>query len=208
MRSVFLSAVTTCGLLAASTASAGLLGQQIDFTYLYTDFLVLDPLTVGNGVEVTCDSRLPGGGNFRACGLFNGAVTSFNAVAVQTIDVGDMDIAYALRGATAAFQGFDFNAVIFSNLDLGAPIGGAVLSTNIAGMTSARVSFSASSVAVDLRGLTVSDGHGWRVTLLPVPEPSPAALLFGGLAVMAATARYRHRGHRAQHIGSAPLAPS
>ncbi|HBY62466.1 MAG TPA: hypothetical protein DEH78_21800 [Solibacterales bacterium] len=165
--------------LLAANASAGILGQNITMTY---DFLggifFSNTVLVGAGPEITCPS-----GPFAMC---NTALT----LATQTLDADDTSITYFYDGASGGasftpapgqFSGFEF-----SGLDVGGNILGPVLlTTNIPGLTSARLASTASAIRVNMEGLTIGTGSFFTVSF-DVPEPSTLVLAFAGLAALAA----------------------
>lgn len=171
-------------LLAAMSlpASAGILGQVINFGYDFVGATSNDALLVGPGVEITC----PAGG-FAMC--------TFLTVPTQTIDAGDTSITYFYNGVPASFNpvagfsGFDFNG-----LDAGGNVLGPVmLSTNIVGLDMSRVASTASSIRVDMGSLNVVDGSFFTVSFgaAPIPEPGSFGLLGASLAALAW--RFRQR---------------
>ena len=93
-----------------------------------------------------------------------------------------------------AFNGFDF-----TSLDFGAGISltGFTLTTDLAGLTNANISFTGNSISFNAAGLSFVDApYTIRLDLITsasAPEPATLALL--GIALTAAAlGRRRHRG--------------
>lgn len=160
-------------LLPTAPARAGLLGTTITLNY---NFLVpaasTDSLLVTSGVEVTCTGG--GTGNANVCGMLTAPT--------QYLDIGDTTIAYSYVGGTpGGFNPTEPNGMEFLDLDIGGPITSVLLSTGIAGLDLSRISFTATSVAIDMHGLGLGFSNSFTLTLVTVPEPAALALLGAGL---------------------------
>lgn len=170
---LILAALFAAVLLPAGSAQAGLLGTMITLHY---NFLVpaatTDSLLVTGGTEVTCTGG--GSGNANACTM----LTAAN----QYIDIGDFTIDYLYVGSQpGGFNPTPPNGMTFAGLDIGAPIGAVLISTGIAGLDDSRVTFTATSVEVDMHGLSLGFSNSFSLTLVAVPEPASLALLSLGV---------------------------
>jgi len=178
-------ALAAAALLPALASAAGLTGTTVVLDYTYDSgtqvFQTQDSLVVAAGTELSCP------GSAKVCQILSAAT--------QSLDFGDNSIRYdyvGLNGATAGFSDVPINRFAFSSLfDSGTVITGVQISTDIAGLDSSRLSFTAHGLTLDVRGLPLGSQSFFQLSLqtAPVPEPASAMLLLGGLALLAARRR-------------------
>jgi len=93
------------------------------------------------------------------------------------------------QASTGWGEPFVFNGYVVDSLDwVGMPggfIGDISFTTNVAGLTDDRVTFTDHAVLIDFQGLSVNNGF-ITVELTAIPEPSTALLLGAGVLVLAA----------------------
>jgi hypothetical protein len=180
-----LALLAVTNLLAISApAHAGLVGSSVNLGYRYQatalDALqtTVDTVVVGGGVEATCP------GAFNLCTMLTAAT--------QMVDIADQSITYRYVGGGSGFNAVYINGFDFQALNLGSAITDIGLSTDIAGLDLSRLSFTADSLQVDMRGLVLlAPGNTFTVQLLTatVPEPTTAFLAVLGLAGLLASRR-------------------
>lgn len=160
-------AVTSMGaaaLFGASANAASLFGDNIDVTLdgsiVLEDFGVL----VGPGVE------LQGGDISTNWGAF--------LFPSESIDIGEDTISMAFDTSLG-----EFAVLTFSDLDFGAGIGGVSLVSTIPAVTAANLSFTDTSITLDLADWFAVGGPGTlELTLSEVPVPGAVWLMGGALA--------------------------
>ncbi|KQV89133.1 PEP-CTERM sorting domain-containing protein [Pelomonas sp. Root1237] len=170
-------------LLPTLASAAGLEGTTVDLRYDFdngtTVFHTQDSVLVGAGTELSCP------GAAQVCQVLTSPT--------QTLDFGDSSVRYDYTGPGSGFDNIAVNHFRFESLfGSGTAITGVQLTSNgIAGLDASRLSFTAHSVQVDMRGLPLASQAFFQLDLqtAPVPEPASAALLLGGLALLLARRR-------------------
>jgi len=115
----------------------------------------------------------------------------------QYIDIGDFTISYSyIGGQPSGFNPTPPNGMTFLGLNLGAPIEAVLISTGIAGLDLSRITFTATSVEIDMHGLSLGFANGFTLTLVAVPEPASVAIVAAGLLGLAGLRRKVGRAGR------------
>ena len=171
-------------LLPALASAAGLMGTTVDVRYDFENgpqvFHTLDSVLVGAGAELSCPSAAQ--------------ICQALTAPTQTLDLSDSSIRYDYTGAGSSFNSIPVNGFAFESLfGAGTVITGVTLtSSGVTGLDASRISFSAHSVQVNMSGVSVSGPQAsfqLDIQTAPVPEPANAALLLGGLALLASRRR-------------------
>ena len=172
--------ILAASVFAGSGRAASLIGTNVTLNYFLSTLTTTDVLTVGSGTEVTCTGG--GTGNANVCGI----LSAFDR---QTIDIAALSITYAYSGAGSGFNNLQPNGFDFENLNPGAPITGVSLTTNIPGLDSGRVTFTANSIQVDMHNLSLPgplDSFTVGISAASaIPEPSGLLLAICGLSAFA-----------------------
>lgn len=182
MKSRFATFATALA-LASTTATAAptLIGDSVTVRYETPAIgtqLWSDTVVVGAGAEIACPGTSP------ACDLANGG----NLFSGESIDIGALSIAAVFTGA---FIDRPFNGFVFEGLDFGGgELLGITLVTTMSGLLTSDISFTASSLWVNLGGA----GPGtfniqFQVRESAVPEPGALALAALSLGLLAVTRR-------------------
>ncbi|MGM9481013.1 PEP-CTERM sorting domain-containing protein [Roseateles sp. NT4] len=167
-------------LLPALASAAGLTGTTVDVRYDFENgaqvFHTLDSVLVGAGTELSC----PGAAQ----------ICQALTAPTQSLDFGNSSIRYDYSGTGSSFNSIPVNGFTFQSLfDAGTVITGVTLTgSGVTGLDASRVSFSAHTVQVYMGGVSVSGPQAsfqLDIQTAPVPEPASAALLLGGLALLA-----------------------
>jgi hypothetical protein len=177
---------------APTVSAASLIGDAVTVTSYYPDLAsaaLASTVTVSTSVEIACPNASIALCNDSA-GLLSG----------EYIDIADTSISGEFLASFAAASGDTFNGFVFSSLDFGASysgITGFTLTTNISGLGADRISFTSSSVSLNMLGLDPSvttDGsavgtYSIALTVAAVPEPTQMLLMGCGLAAIGLVAR-------------------
>jgi len=175
MRKLIQSGLIAAAMSLAPLAHAGLIGD-VGITWLYPDTsttFATDTIAVSS--TLSCPGSSP------ICTGYGEGTESFS--------VNSTSISYtAANGSSynaSSFNGFDFTGLTFADAGTLTGVG---LVTDIAGLTSADVSFDAHSVEINLQGFPVSGNFTLNLSEAAgasTPEPSflaPLALALGGFA--------------------------
>ena len=168
-------------LLPALASATSLLDSTVNVHYHLVNgsdtVNTLDKVVVGAGMELSC------AGSASSADLCN-ALTA----PTQSLDFSDNAIRYSYAGTGTDFLDVKHNRFQFTSLyNDDAAIRSVQLSTNIAGLDASRISFGGHMVNVDMSGLHVDANAFFQLNFVTaaVPEPASAALLVGGLGLLA-----------------------
>jgi hypothetical protein len=159
-----------------------LIGDTITANYMHDSTITaFSSILVGPPFpEVTC----PGG--------FSGAGICAAFAEAATINIGALTIDLNENGG-AVYGLFTFDGIDFTNLNFGNgdTISGFTLATNLPGLTSSDISFTAHSIKFNAEGLPFPNSYYIDLTLIPTPEPRLLALVLTTLFALAFVARKR-----------------
>ncbi|HSW03909.1 hypothetical protein [Aquabacterium sp.] len=197
-RSALAGATSKCvgllavGLLATAPAMAGYIGHEVQAQYYFPN---LSTVFLDSGTAVA------------------GAGQEFDNIAgwsEQDVDFSDTNIrlTYALGWSLADRAGASFDGWVFSDRDAADIIGVSLESTNLAGLSSANLSFNGSQVFLNTLGLGAW-GPNTFVSIdvqfadaVAVPEPTALSLV--GLALLSLAAARRPSNRRPMGATSHP----
>ncbi|MGH6647445.1 PEP-CTERM sorting domain-containing protein [Aquabacterium sp.] len=184
-----------------STSTGTLTDSSVTIGYFYNDLttaLASSTVTVGSAVEVSCPDatlNLCASTNATGNGLLDG----------EYIDVGSTAISGQLLAAFTAASGDTYNGLVFSGLNFGDGylLTGFTLTTNISGLDASDISFTSTSLSMNLLGIDPSvttDGTSLgtfsvALQVSAVPEPSSALLMLLGIPLLAGV-RLRRNSQR------------
>lgn len=189
-RYLFAVAIICALLVLPSMAAADSLTGSVAISWLrptVSSITNADTILVGSSISCPGTSQICSG---------------YNPTTSETFSVGSSSITYNASGyvpitslyPTSTFNGFDFSNLTFAS---GGTLVGFTLTTNMAGLTSSDVSFTGSSIEINLAGVPedgtftlglVSSNSG----SVPAPEPKTLTLLGAGLIALFFLAMRQH----------------
>lgn len=176
--------IATALALASTTATAAptLIGDSVTIRYERPTLGTLqwtDTVVVGAGAEIACPGPSP------ACtGVPGGNLFPGESIDIGALSIGAVFIDFFLAEA--------FNGLVFEGLDFGGgDLVGFSLVTTIPGLTASDISFTASSLRVNLSGIGPAGNFNieLQVRESAVPEPGALALAALSLGLLAVTRR-------------------
>lgn len=182
MKFLFATIATALALASTiATAAPTLNGDSVTIRYETPAIGTLqwtDTVVVGAGAEIACPGPSP------ACNFGSGG----NLFSGESIDIGALSIRAVF---TSSFIPQDFNGLVFEGLDFaGGELLGVTLLTTMSGLTTADISFTASSLWVNLAGAGAgSFDIEFRVRENAVPEPGALTLAVLSLGLLGVTRR-------------------
>jgi len=178
------TSVAFCGLmLSPGITRADDLTGSAGITWLYPNGAMAigtDTIAVGSSLSCPADMASP-------------ICAGYGEDGSQVFSVGSSTISYEASGYPTTgggdyldtpFDGFDFTGLTFAS---GNSLTGFTLTTDIAGLTSSDVTFTPSSIEINLAGLPVNGDFTLTLisgTTVPAPEPSTLVMLGVGLLAL------------------------
>ena len=188
MKTLSVTLLALAGSLALN-ASPSLIGSTATINYLFPDsstVFATSIVPVTSGVEVTCPGGYAGSG---VCKAFAEA---------STIDIGATSITLHENAGTSYNTGA-FNGVQFTDLNFGPgyQLTGFTLSTDLAGLVPADVSFTGNSIEYNAEGLSFANAP-YTITLnLNATSTTPEPATIGLFGLLSATlGLWKLRSHR------------